>query len=348
MKTIRVVTIICWIIISAIFLGLVGWFVTGTIFGIRPSWIDRNMPFRIGIGGTESLTGTFNIVGTYTANPDGITSISVDWISGEITMTPHDGDEIEITEFAQRTLHDNEHLSMRVSDNTLEIEFLDRRVSARIGRMPPKKLEILVPRTLSENLSSLDIDSVSGRVHVYGMSITHIDISTTSGNISLSNIISSEIETNSTSGTIHISDSSSADLDIDTTSGRVDASGAFNSVSIDSTSGNVLLNNTTVQSTANIDTTSGSVELSGAFYSVNTDTSSGRVSIRSIIVPSALNVETASGTVTVTIPNEGSITVRHTSGSGRFNSDIPVTLQTRGAQFSFSTRSGNVNIVELR
>ena len=348
MKTIRVITVICWVIISAIFLGLGVWFLTGTVFGIRPAWIDRNMPFRVGIGGVESLTGSFNVVGTYTKDPAGITSIEIDWVSGEITIIPHDGDEIEITESAQRSLRDDERLSMRVSGDTLEIEFLNRRVSERIGRMPPKRLEILVPRILSENLSSLDINSVSGLVFVEGMSITEIDIDTTSGKISLSNIISRDIEANSTSGAINISDSSSAILEIDTISGTTTASGAFSNVSIDSTSGAISLNNTTVQSIADIDTTSGTIELSGAFYNINTDTTSGSVSIRSIIVPSSLNVDTISGSVTVTIPNEGSITVRHSSTSGRFNSDIPITLQTRGAQFNFSTTSGNVNITELR
>jgi len=348
MKTIRVVTVICWVVISAIFLGLIGWFFSGTVFGLRPAWIDRNMPFRVGIGGTESLAGPFNVVGTYTANPDGITSIEIDWISGEIIIRPHEGDQIEISELVQRNLHDNERLSMTISGDTLEIDFLSRTVATRIGRMPAKRLEVLVPNALAQNLISLEIRSVSGRVEISDMSINDIDVGTTSGNIYLSNIISSDIEVSSTSGIINISDSSSTSLDLDTTSGRINATGAFSRVDIDSTSGAVSLNNTTVQSVANVDTTSGAIELSGAFYSIETDTSSGGVSIRSIIVPSTLSVETTSGTVSLTIPNEGSITVRHSSGSGRFNSDIPVVLQNRGAQFTFSTRSGNVNIFELR
>ena len=348
LKTIRVVTVICWVVIFAIFLGLVGWFITGTVFGARPGWVDRNMPFRIGIGGTEILSGPFNIAGTNTADPAGISSINVDWVSGEIVLRPHDGNNIEITELSQRTLRDNERMSVTVSGDTLEIEFLDRRVANRIGRMPSKNLEILVPRTLSDDLDSLDINSVSGHVDVYGMSITDIDISTTSAGISLSNIISVTTELSSMSGIADISYSSSTTLDIGTVSGRVSAAGAFNTANLRSTSGNISLNNTTVQSNADIDTTSGTVELSGAFYSVSTSSTSGRVSIRSIILPSSIGVDTVSGAITVTIPDEGSITVRHSSVSGRFNSVIPVLLQNRGAQFSFSTVSGNVNIFELQ
>ena len=348
MKTIRVVTIICWITLGAIFLGLIGWFLSGTIFGLRPAWIDRSMPFRVGIGGVESLTGPFTVAGTHSSDPSAITSIDIDWVSGEVKIIPHDGGSIEITELAQRTLHDDERMSVNISANTLTIEFLDRNVSPRIGRMPPKRLEVLVPRPLSESLDNLDISSVSGRVELSDMSVSGADISTTSGAISLTQIISSELSLNSISGAIHVSDTSSNTLALNTTSGAIHASGAFSTASIDSTSGRVSLDNSTVQSNANINTVSGASDLSGAFYSIDTNTVSGNVSIRSIIVPSALNIGSISGTVAVTIPNEGSITVRHSSASGRFNSEIPVLLQSRGAQFNFSTTSGNIDIYELK
>jgi hypothetical protein len=45
------------------------------------------------------------------------------------------------------------------------------------------------------------------------------------------------------------------------------------------------------------------------------------------------------------VPNRGEITVNHSSISGRFSSDIPVIMQSRNAQFNFSSVSGSTRIL---
>ena len=391
MKLIRVVTIVCWIVVAAVLFGLGGWFLSGTIFGISPAWLDRNLPFRVGIGSIEPLTGSFSVASEHTASTENIDSIAIDWVAGDITFTPHDGNTIEITELAQRALHDDERFSVEISGSTLTVRFLDRRIGDRIGRMPQKRLEVRVPHELSGRLSRVDINAVSSHVEVDGMiadglSISSLYIDTTSGGIALSNLTSRDMEANSTSGRIVINsvavsemsldstsgavevtgaradeisidtlsgaisvrDTSARMLDLDTTSGSARASGTFEFVNANSLSGAISLENIAVLSVVNAGSTSGAVNLSGAFYSANANTLSGGISIHSIIVPTSLNIGSTSGAVTVTIPNEGSISVSHSSTSGRLNSDIPIIPQNEGAQFVFSTLSGSVNIIELR
>jgi len=391
MKTIRVVTIISWVVISLVLLGLVGWFVTGTVFGIRPAWIDRNLPFRVGIGGLESLTGPFGVV-TRTDNiyVEGIDSISIDWIAGDIALRPYDGDVIQLTERAQRTLHADEMFFADISGSTLEIRFLNPAIRERIGLMPPKQLEVLIPTSLAENLRQLNVGSISGRVEIDGLSmdglsVTAVDVGTTSGDIALSNLVSKDIAANSTSGRITVNsatadnmsldstsgaievtetrsdeleldtlsgsitvfESSARSLEIDSTSGTVRASGVFDSVVAKTLSGGITLENSAVNSVADVNSTSGTVSLSGTFHSINAGTLSGAVGIRSIIVPSSINVNTTSGSINVTVPNEGPVSVNHSSTSGRFESEVPVTLDGSGAQFTFSALSGNVRLLEL-
>jgi DUF4097 and DUF4098 domain-containing protein YvlB len=89
------------------------------------------------------------------------------------------------------------------------------------------------------------------------------------------------------------------------------------------------------------------MEISGAFESVKTESISGSISVRSLSVPDTLEADTTSGSITISVPNEGSITVHSSSMSGRFSSDIPVVMQSQNAQFVFSSISGSVKILEL-
>ena len=390
MRGIKIVSIICWVVIAITVLGIVGWFVTGTVFGIRPAWIDRNMPFRTGFGGTEILAGPFNTVGNESFSPSGIDSLHIDWISGGITINPHGGNNIEVRELAQRALHDDERFFTRISGTALEISFLAPAIRARIGRMPPKRLEVMVPYELAASLSSLTVDSTSASVDIDGLvadgfNITTVDVGSTSGSVSLSNISAYEIDAGSTSGSIRITsvaagelstdstsgsvtvretrlteldidstsgavnviDTSAATIDINSSSGAVSAAGAFDSASVRTTSGAINIDNSAVLSFLSTRSSSGAMNLSGTFYNISADSTSGAVNIRSIIVPASVRVQTSSGNVNLSIPNEGAVTVSHTSSSGRFNNQIPVISETHGAQFTFTTTSGNVNIREL-
>ncbi|MCL2227128.1 MAG: DUF4097 domain-containing protein [Oscillospiraceae bacterium] len=385
MNAIRIVTIICWVVVGIVLLGLAGWFLTGTVLGARPAWLDRHTPFRIGIGGFEALAGPFNVVGEHSADPSGINSISVDWVAGEITIMPHAGSEIQITELAQRELDDDERFSINISGGTLDIRFVANNVRGLMRQMPQKRLEVLVPRSLSENLDSLNVDSVSGGVNVDGMSIARLDVGTTSGAIELSNLTSQSLDANSTSGrivatsvraedmslsstsgavavtssqagemdigtlsgAIRVSGASAGEIDLDSTSGAVSASGAFDRVSLNSLSGAISLDNSAVRTVVNAESTSGTLSLSGEFYSVAANTLSGGISVRSAIVPASLNLRSTSGSLRLTVPNEGPVTVSHSSTSGRFNSELPVIMHGADAQFVFSTLSGNTSIFEL-
>lgn len=293
MSTTRFITIICWIISALALIGL-------TIFFI----FNLNVGFNfVGIE-----VGSFEPVGTHNVPVGNINSLSIDWISGSVEVRVHDGNEIQITEYARRTLRDSDKLGFSVSDNTLEITFTERRIN--IGNMPSKQLEVLIPRSLSQNFDNLDITTISGRIYVSGM-------------------LANEFAARATSGRINISDIQAETIRLQTVSG------------------NIFTSNIQTQ-TLTTNTTSGRHELEGNFTNVTARSVSGRIEVTSPIVPESLEARATSGRIYVTVPRQDALSVQYSTTSGRFTSEIPVvTHGGSNAQFNLSTTSGRISIFEL-
>ena len=319
MKTMRVFTIIFWAIAAIALIGLAIWFLTGSVLGIgRNGW-------SIGTA-WETLTGPFEAAGTYNVGVDNLNSIYIDWVAGDITVIPYDGGEIQITEFARRELQDDEKLQYSSSGGMLTIKFRDG--ASWLRNMPAKKLEVLLPRTFSENFDRFTIDSTSGNVSVENINAGMLKVGTVSGSVNLSNINSMTFEAETTSGTIKIASTKTEDMRLSSVSGAVHLTD---------------VNAKTLKGS----TTSGSHDLSGEFNDLDLDSISGGISITSAVVPERLTAETTSGSITVTVPGEEAISVSHSSVSGKLSSDIPIITQGKDPQFRLSTVSGGVRILAL-
>ena len=319
MSKTRLVTIICTCISAITLTGLVIWFLVAQPWG-------GSFGFNFLMGTTENLTGAFRPVESQTIDADGINSIFIDWTAGEVRLTPHYGNEISVTEFAQRELNENELMYITVSDGELHISFTRRTVM----RMPPKQLEVLIPADLSLNLHSLDVETVSGRVVMSDISASNMRVRSVSGALDISNAAAQSLRASSVSGRISLSDVTGDGVNLSSTSGSLELRNV----------------NAGLLDTGSV---SGTQELSGAFVRVDSTGTSGRVSIQSSIVPEFLNISTISGRVEITVPNDGNrISVSHSSVSGRFSSELPVLMHGTDAQFRISTTSGNINIYELR
>jgi DUF4097 and DUF4098 domain-containing protein YvlB len=377
----RIITIICWCISALALTGFVIWLVFASpLFGIGWGWARDGGNWFSNVN-VESLTGPFDPAGSHSLSQDGIDSFDIDWVAGSIEIRPHDGNDILITEFAQRELNDNERMRVATSDSTVTVSF---REGTGRGNMPPKRLEILVPQPLSDNLESLVLSASSGSTSVSDIDARLIDLDSTSGGFTITNVNAGSITLGSTSGTINISDSNAMTLRTNATSGTQNISGSFEDATIRGTSGSLnitdfqarTLDTNVTSGTQNIsgtitdanlrgtsgrltfesdasfssivaNVTSGTQNISGSFDTVDVSGTSGSKTVLSRIVPSSLRVDSTSGRIDITIPNEGAISVHHSSTSGRFSSDIPVIMQAGDAQFRISSTSGNVNINEL-
>ena len=357
----KIITIACWSITGLAITGLVLWLLYGSSFGLL-----RNGALSIWPIGTswETLTGPYEPVDAYNVPVAGIDAMKINWEAGAVTINPYDGEDIRITELAQRELSEDERLQFAISDGTLTIRYHSRDIVLR--RMPQKRIEIHVPHSLSENLSNLTIDTVSGSINVDGINAgsqkvnavsgsvmlkgsnaDKLDVNTTSGSITIDSFEAREMKLRSVSGSLRISNGTSDDLDCGSTSGAINIGGSFQNASLRSISGRVVLDNSALVTTVKVSSTSGGTELSGSFDNVDLSSVSGALSVSSSIIPSSLRASTTSGRVMIAIPDEGAIAINHSSTSGKLSSEVPVMMQAKDAQFRISTVSSNVDIVVI-
>jgi len=317
----RIITIICWVISALVLTGLLIWLLTSVIFSGWGLFQNINV-FGFNAGGFENLTGAFEVREVKTENTEGINSITVNWVAGEVTVIPYDGDNIKITESAQRVLRNNEQMYVSNINGVLRVDFRER--SNFRGRMPRKNLELLIPQALAHELHNLSVNSTSGRIHAENIIATTVDLNSVSASIRVSEITSHSIKLGTTSGAI---------------SGNTIKTQMLEANSI---SGALSFTYTDAQ-TADLNTTSGAMLLSGVFDRIDTSTVSGSVRIESDAVPSRIKSSSVSGSTEVHMPNTGEITVSHTAVSGRFSSEVPVIMQSNAA-YSFTSVSGSTNI----
>lgn len=320
MKNMRTITIVSWLITALVLIGMAIWLLTGTLFGLKTGF-TINMPI-INIGSFDKLTEPFDEVGSYTVPADDISTISIDWTSGDITITPYDGEVIRFTEYARRDLNDKEKLDYAVSDGRLEINYVSQ---SFIFNMVTKKIEILVPEKLAGNLEVLKVRSASADLSITDFDVTTLEINETSGDTILTSVSASQATVGSVSGDINIIGMTAQTLTLKTVSGDVD------------------LTNVTADA-LHAYTTSGDLRLDGTFGSVVSESVSGDVSLISSIVPDTATCKTTSGSITITLPGESVLDVNYSTVSGRFKSEIAVKNSGGGAPYRFSSVSGNITL----
>ena len=318
----RIITIVCWLVVAIVLIGLAIWFITGNLFGFRTG-INFHMPI-FNIGSVEDLSGPFNEAGTYTIEDD-VDSIHVDWVAGEVRVTPYDGSEIIITEYARRSLRDNEKLSYDVSGGTLKIRYVDTAFSFT---MLTKKIEILVPESLAKEMNALYVGSTSADMTINGFSTETLEITETSGTANISDIRAEHASAHSVSGEINITSLNTSRLTVGSVSGGI----RFTDVTAN-----------TVES----GTTSGDQHFEGTFKSVDADSVSGGITIVSTVDPESISCDTTSGDIRLTIPGKDDIVVSYSTVSGDFSSQVPVITGGGQETYNFHTVSGDMQIIAL-
>lgn len=165
------ITIIAVVAISCVF-GFLGNSL-GTVFDNIPEIIS------------DSVTGgvyNYDEESKYTAGSaevaaNGITELSIDWISHNIIVEYYDGDTISFSEPKQS--NPDYALRYRVDGNELKIKFCKSGFKA--SNPKNKELTVRLPKNLI--LNELDIDCVSANSNIRGISANSFDIDTVSGNI---------------------------------------------------------------------------------------------------------------------------------------------------------------------
>lgn len=321
----RMIIIICWIVVAVVFIGLAFWLLTGNLFGIHT---DLDLSEGLRSFGIEQVSGPYDRSYEYSLDAGSVEALRIDWVAGSVSVTPYAGDSIQITEWAQRDLGDKELLRYEQKGDRLVIQYCDS-TGSFLKNLPAKRLEVLVPQSLAENLRELDVDVTTAEVTVQNLSGQSFSFDSTSGRIDAAGIRVSELRADTTSGRIELTDADAGQIVLASVSGQINAS-AVTADAID------------------CETVSGAQKLSGGFSGASLSSVSGALSLSSQIMPDRADCDTVSGAIRIDIPKTDSVSVYYDSVSGRLSSDFPVTLVSRGdAQFRFSTVSGSMTLSAL-
>ena len=313
----KTLTVICWAIIAIVLVGLAVWFLTGNIFGIQTDFSLTNFDYS----GGAFYSGRHDKVYEYTVSAKDINSLKVDWVSGTVTITPYSGEDIIVTEYANRDLEENERLVLKESGRTLVVEYCTR---TGLSTNMSKLLEIKVPESLAAKLVDVEVDTASADIKIDTLTLEKLNLSVVSGDISLVDVIMASARLDSASGDFRLNAVEVDDIFINTVSGTTRAeSSLLRSFKGDSASGDFILE--------------------GTIENIEISTVSGGVKITSGVVPEKVKCNTMSGDVDLFIPAGDTISVKFDSMSGSLTGDIPMMLVKSGG-YSFDSVSGDVTI----
>ena len=121
----------------------------------------------------------FSESGEYAVSAEGVSSIDIAWIAGEVDITPYDGDVISFRETALDSIPDYEALRYGVEDGTLYIQYC----RSGANDLPDKKLTLLLPEELACGLDGLNVFAVSAALGIRSVMADTVRLATISGDV---------------------------------------------------------------------------------------------------------------------------------------------------------------------
>lgn len=243
---------------------------------------------------------------------DTVEKVEVEWLSGSVLVTTHPGDTVEFEESANRRLNDDNTLYYRLEGTTLHIKF------CRSGKWDfsglAKDLTLRLPESLT--LTELEVDSVSAEVAADAVSAAELKLNTVSGAILVTDCeVTEKAQLGSVSGEI-----------------GAGLQGSLKKLNAGSVSGSVSVS-------------------AGEIDSLETETTSGSISVSVGTAPRELEVDTVSGSVKLYLPEDAGFTLRFSTVSGSFVSDLPCKADGKryvcgsgAGDYSVETTSGSLRI----
>ncbi len=171
------------------------------------------------------------------ADSSTLDKLTIDWVSGTITIRPGDTDTIT---YEETGVSDSKYrMVVKEKDRTLHLEFC--KDGLHLGWPDLNKdLTVTVPRDWV--CRELEIDAASATVDLQDLTVRELDLNTASGRCRVDNCDVGE-------------------MDVDTASGDVDFSGTLGSFDCDSASAKITLVLDNVPDHIDVDTASGDVDL---------------------------------------------------------------------------------------
>lgn len=244
MKTNAIIRIIIFSIVICILLALL---ILGMQRGKGRTWTPRRLAdgatdASLPSGTAPSLSSTIPSTGSAqfsgSEKAASLDKLSIEWVSGTITIRPGDTDTIT---YQESGVTDSKYqMVAQAKGSTLKLQYCKDGV--RLGWLASLKKDLTITLPQDWICRELEIDAASATVDIQDLTIQELDLDTASGACRIVNCNIGEME-------------------VDTASGDVDFSGTLQSFECDSASARITLVLDNVPKQIEVDTASGDVDL---------------------------------------------------------------------------------------
>ena len=254
-KSVKITLIVAAVLVGlGLCIAVVGVLMGGRISDLRNTYYDGR-EWHHGDALDGSYTG-----GEIRVPAEDITALDIDWVAGDVKIMVTDGEEIVVTEHVDRGIPEEYALCVE-ADNTLRIRYSN---DVWGNDMPEKDLTVLLPRTVAENLTAVDLSGVSADFAVGKLTVRDaFSFDTTSGKLK------TEVLT-----------ATGAKADVNSVSGDIELDGSFREVKAGSTSGEIDLKLCNGPAVIEVSTVSGEVDVelpAGTGFTLDYSTVSGEL-----------------------------------------------------------------------
>lgn len=249
--------------------------------------------------------------------------VSIDNVSGSVTVRPWDRPEIKI--------------DVKVGSDVERVEFSRSRSRPGVEVILPKRsrgrtdkdchIDVMCPRGVS-----LDIEAVSADIHVAGIH-GDTDINSVSGDVEIKDA-ANDVEIKNVSGEIDVAGEMRA-LQISTISGGVEIAGSSKTIGVESVSGSITVGADADE--ARLHTTSGQITAKGILAAIDSESVSGRINIEEIHLEA--DVASMSGSIHVLGAMPRDLSLASISGDVRYEGGLHP-----GGRLDMSSKSGALRV----
>ena len=254
-KSVKITLIVAAVLVGlGLCIAVVGALMGGRISDLRNTYYDGR-EWHHGDALDGSYTG-----GEIRVPAESITALSIDWVAGDVKIMVTDGEEIVVTEHVDRGIPEEYALCVE-ADNTLRIRYSNDGWGIDA---PEKDLTVLLPRTVAENLTAVDLSGVSADFAVGKLTVRDaFSFDTTSGKLEMQSMNAPQ-----------------AKATVSSVSGKVELDGSFREVKAGSTSGEIDLMLRNAPAAVEVSTVSGEVDVelpAGTGFTLDYSTVSGEL-----------------------------------------------------------------------
>ena len=254
-KSVKITLLVAAVLVGlGLCIAVVGVLMGGRISDLRNTYYDGR-EWHHGDALDGSYTG-----GEIRVPAESITALSIDWVAGDVKIMVTDGEEIVVTEHADRGIPEEYALCVE-TDNTLRIRYSNDVWGID---MPEKDLTVLLPRTVAENLTAVDLSGVSADFAVGKLTVRDaFSFDTTSGKLEMQSMNAPQ-----------------AKATVSSVSGKVELDGSFREGKAGSTSGEIDLMLRNAPAAVEVSTVSGEVDVelpAGTGFTLDYSTVSGEL-----------------------------------------------------------------------